>query len=352
MAFSAASYAELSTRYPVSAGEAAYVRAGTRSRVLSAIVGLLVILSGIVSSAAISIGSTGYIREFVDVPPLLLVSLLVCGLGAIAAWGIMESIIVASLFTLFETGALLFIIVIGIADNPTIIADIPRIFPDVIDSTAWAAIGSAGLLAFFAFIGFEDMVNLAEEIKDPERVLPRAILLTLVIGTLIYFLLTTVVVLSVPLGDLAQSEAPLSFVFLHITGASPFVITLIAIFATLNGVIIQIIMASRVLFGMAKQGVAPSVFAGVNSRTQTPVMATVAVSAIILFLALTTPLEDLAEWTSRVVLAVFAFINISLILIKLRREPSPDSCFKVWIGIPVFGFVMSVALIFGPLFGT
>ena len=85
MAFSAASYAELSTRYPVSAGEAAYVRAGTRSRVLSAIVGLLVILSGIVSSAAISIGSTGYIREFVDVPPLLLVSLLVCDLvGALA----------------------------------------------------------------------------------------------------------------------------------------------------------------------------------------------------------------------------------------------------------------------------
>ncbi len=347
MMFSAASYAELSTRFPVSAGEAAYVRAGFNSIWLSTTVGFLVIASGVVSSSAISLGSTGYIREFVDVPAIWLVIVIVSLLGLIAAWGIMESVLFASLFTIFEVGALLWIVAIGVSDNPSIMTEIPRILPSIGDAAAWTAIASAGLLAFFAFIGFEDIVNLAEEMEHPEKTLPWAIFLTLGLGTLIYFMVTAVAVLSVPLDVLAASEAPLSFVFGHISGASPVVITVIAIAATLNGVIIQIIMASRVLYGLAKQGSAPAIFSRVNQWTRTPLWATAAVSAVVLTLAISAPLEDLAEWTSRIVLIVFVMVNGALFLLKLRRDYAQPGGFSVWIGIPILGFFACIALLAG-----
>lgn len=349
MAFSATSYAELSTRYPVSAGEAAYVRVGLKSSALATIVGFMVILSGIVSSATIILGSTGYIHEFIDLPTWTLIVGLVVLLGGVAAWGILESVLLASLFTLFEVGALLYIIFAGVLDNPSIAADIPQIIPEWRDGAAWGAISSAGLLAFFAFIGFEDIVNLAEEAKEPETLMPRAIFWTLGLGTLLYFSLTAVAVLSVPLPELAQSKAPLSFVFETITGASPVVITMIAIVATLNGVIIQIIMASRVLYGMANQGNVPAVLGSVNRVTRTPLLATAAVSLLVLVLALTIPIENLAEWTSRIVLLVFTLVNASLVLIKLRNEPAPAVCFRTWIGVPILGVIMSLALLVAPL---
>ncbi len=347
MMFSAASYAELSARFPVSAGEAAYVQAGFNSAWLSATVGFLVIASGVVSSSAISLGSTGYIRAFLDVPVTWLVIIIVITLGVIAAWGIMESVLFASLFTIFEVGALLWIVAVGVIENPAIIAELPRVFPAMGDATAWVAVASAGLLAFFAFIGFEDIVNLAEEMERPERTLPWAIFLTLGLGTLIYFMVTAVAVLSVPLDELAASEAPLSFVFGHISGASPVIISAIAIAATLNGVIIQIIMASRVLYGLAKQGTAPAIFGRVHPWTRTPLWATAAVSAVVLTLAISAPLEGLAEWTSRIVLIVFAMVNGALFLLKLKREYAQPGGFAVWIGIPVLGFFTCIALLIG-----
>ena len=347
MMFSAASYAELSARFPVSAGEAAYVQAGFNSAWLSATVGFLVIASGVVSSSAISLGSTGYIRAFLDVPVTWLVIIIVITLGVIAAWGIMESVLFASLFNIFEVGALLWIVAVGVIENPAIIAELPRVFPAMGDATAWVAVASAGLLAFFAFIGFEDIVNLAEEMERPERTLPWAIFLTLGLGTLIYFMVTAVAVLSVPLDELAASEAPLSFVFGHISGASPVIISAIAIAATLNGVIIQIIMASRVLYGLAKQGTAPAIFGRVHPWTRTPLWATAAVSAVVLTLAISAPLEGLAEWTSRIVLIVFAMVNGALFLLKLKREYAQPGGFAVWIGIPVLGFFTCIALLIG-----
>ncbi len=352
MTFSAASYAELSARFPVSAGEAAYVRAGFKSAWLSTTVGFLVIASGVVSSSAISLGSTGYIREFIDVPAAWLVVIIVMGLGIIAAWGIMESVLFASLFTIFEAGALLWIVTIGVADNPSILSEIPRIIPALGDATAWAAVASAGLLAFFAFIGFEDIVNLAEEMENPNKTLAWAIFLTLGLGTLIYFMVTAVTVLSVPLDKLAASEAPLSFVFAHISGASPVIITVIAIAATLNGVIIQIIMASRVLYGLAKQGSVPAIFGSVNQWTRTPLWATAAVCLVVLVLAILAPLQGLAEWTARIVLFIFVMMNGSLFLLKLKTDYAQPGHFSVWIGIPVLGLLSSIALLAGQLISS
>ena len=346
MAFSACSFAELSTRFPVSAGEASYVNAGFRSRWLSVVVGFLVIFVGVVSSAAITIGSSGYLRELVDLPAIVLIPAIILVIGAIAAWGIMESVILASLFTIVEVGGLLAIIVIGIGRDPELLYEIGRVIPAATNYDAWIAMSSAGILAFFAFIGFESIVNLAEEVKRPNRTLPWAIFLTLGLATLIYFLISAVAVLSIPIDELADSNAPLSLVFSHTTGASPIILTLIASVATLNGVVIQVIMASRVLYGLGKQGSVPEIFAHVHPATRTPVTATVVIILIVLILALVFPLESLAAWTSRIVLVIFALVNMSLILIKRRKELPPGNAFIVKMWVPVGGVLTCIILLF------
>lgn len=349
VAFSAASFSELAGRFPVSAGEAAFVEAGFGRAWPATLVGLLVVSTGVVSSAAIAIGSTGYLRQFLDLPQSALVLGVVLSLGAVAAWGIVESVLFASLFTLIEVGALIVVISTGVIGAPGIIGDIPRILPAFADGAAWAGVFGAGLLAFFAFIGFEDIVNLAEEVKRPRRTLPLAIFLSLGIATLIYMLLATVAVLRVPVEDLARADAPVSYVFQELTGMSPLAISLVAIVATLNGVVIQTIMASRVLYGLGRRGALPRWLATVHPRTRTPLAATGVVVAIVLTLALAFPLEQLAEMTSRIVLFVFALVNLALILIKRRDGETPAGAtgFITWRWVPWAGVMTCAGMLIG-----
>jgi APA family basic amino acid/polyamine antiporter len=160
MALTVASYAELSTRFPVSAGEAAYVKTAFQSRLLSTSTGLLTIVIGVVSSSTVTLGSVGYIEQFVDLPQSLIVVVVVVVLGAVAAWGILESVLLASLFTLIEAGGLIAIIVAAVhADLPIATA----FTPPPLEIGALSGVGFASLLAFFAFIGFEDLANVVEE---------------------------------------------------------------------------------------------------------------------------------------------------------------------------------------------
>lgn len=339
--FSAISFSEWSRRLPVSAGEAAYVKAGFGSDILSTVVGLLVVSSGVVSSAAIAIGSTGYLREFIDLPAELLIVVVIILLGGVAAWGITESILFAGLFTIIEAGALLAVVSIGLWRDPGMVLDLHRVVPPIDDPAVWAGVSAAALLAFFAFIGFEDIVNLAEEVERPERNLPWAIFITLGLATLFYVMVSSVAVLSLPIDQLAASQAPMSLLFARVSGVSPVVITLIAIVATLNGVIIQIVMASRVLYGLGRQGVLPAAISRVHPVTRTPVVATLLVVAVILILALVFPLEGLAEMTSRVVLSVFTLVNAALIRVLLRE----GEIGRTW--APVLGVITCAGLLAG-----
>src|SRR5665647_1721219 len=184
MAFTVGSYAELSTRFPVSAGEAAYVRAAFRSRFASTLTGLMTIVIGIVSSATVALGAAGYIGQFIGWPQSTIVVLVVVVLGAVACWGILESVLLASLFTLIEAGGLVAIVVAAwYADLPFAGA---LLQPPPMTAAAWSGIGYASLLAFFAFIGFEDLANVVEEAKVPHRDIPRAMVLTLLISGGLY----------------------------------------------------------------------------------------------------------------------------------------------------------------------
>ncbi len=352
VALSAGSFAEMAGRLPVSAGEAAYVQEGFRSKHLALGVGLLVITSATVSSAAISIGAMGYILEFLDAPEGIIIALVVLAMGAIAAWGIMESVTFASLFTLIEVAGLLAIVAAGLINDPTLVFKLQTVIPPLGDSAPWLAVYGSGLLAFFAFVGFEDIVNLAEETREPRKTLPWAIFLTLVVSTLIYVAVVSVAVLSVSPNELAASKAPLGLVFHEITGLSSIAINAIAIVATLNGVIVQIIMASRVLYGLARQNSVPEVFGAVNPVTRTPLVATGTVVTLILLLALFFPLEHLAEMTSRVVLTIFALVNVALFLIKRRGTAAPEGGFTVSIWVPIAGFVSCLFVLAGGFFGA
>ena len=341
----AASYAELAGRYPVSAGEAAYVKAGFGSSAMALVTGWLVIISGVVASAAIAIGCAGYIRTFVDLPLPLAVTFVIAVMGLVAAWGIVESVLLAALFTLIEAGGLLILVYAGIADDGGIILRAPETLPPVADMGIWLGIASAGLLAVFAFIGFEDMVNVAEETKRPGVTLPWAIMLTLAITTILYTLVTMVAVLAVPPSDLARSEAPLSLVYQRLTGAAPTMISGIAIFATANTILVQLIMASRVVYGMAKQGTMPEPFTRVNALTRTPLLATGAIVTATLVLALGFNLERLAEMTSQLILVIWVLTNVALIIIKARKDAAPEDAFIVPFWVPVAGLVLSCVLL-------
>jgi APA family basic amino acid/polyamine antiporter len=345
MAPTAASFAELSSRMPVSAGEAAYVRAGFSSRSLALVVGLLVVTAGAVSAAAVAIGAAGYIAVFIEAPEGLIITMVVFAMGLAAAWGILESVSLAGILTLIEIGGLALIVVAGIGNDPSIILRLGEVVPGSFDPVIWSGLFSAGLLAFFAFIGFEDLVNIAEEVKEPLKVLPWAIFLTLTLSTLIYVVVVSVAVLSVPVEGLAASKAPLGYVYERVSGGSPLVISFIAIVATLNGIIVQMIMASRVLYGLSEQGDLPGVLAKISPLTQTPLVATALVVVIILLLALAFPIEWLAEMTSRVTLTIFSLVNLALLRLKLRENAPPEGIFTVGLWVPVAGLLASLILL-------
>ena len=348
VAFTGFTYAELSTRHPVSAGEAAYVRAGFNSNLLTLIVGLLVASSGIVSSAAVSIGAAAYVGEIIPLSPTLLTIAIILIVGVIAAWGILESVFVAAIFTVIEIAGLGLVIYFGVSAEPEVLLNIDTLLPPL-DGVIWGGIISASLLAFFAFVGFEDIANVAEEVIEPHRNMPRGIILTLLIATVLYFLVVSVVVLVVPIADLAGSAAPLALVFESAGSTASGIFRLIAIVATTNGVLIQIIMASRVIYGLSVQKSLPSFLSAVNPVTGTPLTATAVIVVLVLIFATLLPIAQLAEATSTIVLIVFSLVNLALIRLKLTGEQPTEGVFIVPLWVPIMGFLTSISLLLSGL---
>ena len=345
----AISFAELCSRFPQAAGAALYVKQGFSSNRLSIIVGLLVILAGLVSAAALANGFVGYLNQFVNVDRTLSVILVVLLLGTIAIWGIAESAMLAAFITLIEIGGLLTIVVVGSDELATLSYRWPELIPSI-SAEHWTGIYLGTVLSFYAFIGFEDMVDVAEEVKSAKRTLPIAILLTLGITTFVYLLLMTTAILSIPPSELAASEAPLSYLYEFHTGEKANAIGVIGMFAIINGALIQIIMASRVLYGLSSRGQLPKCLAVLNHRNRTPVLATGVATGIVITLALIGNLSSLAEATSVIMLTIFSMVNLALWRVK-RLDPIPDGAmvFPAW--IPIIGFVVSFAFVLNEVLG-
>jgi amino acid transporter len=350
MAFTAASFAELSGRVPQAAGEAVYVEAGFHRGWLTLTVGLAVLIEATIAAAAIAVGASGYLAQLVPLPGPLLISAIVLLMATVAAWGIRESVAIAGAMTLIEVAGLLVIIVSGIGMEPSALAELPAaLAPSLSDAAAISGVLSASLIAFFAFIGFDDIVNLVEEARNPGRDLPWAIGISLALVTLIYVLISFVASTALPVEALAQTNAPISLLFEELTGLPPLAITLIAIMATMNGVVIILIMAARVTYGLSREGRLPAWLGEVSPKTRTPVRATLLVAGAVLVLALFTPLELLAETTSAIMLGVFFMINLALLRLKMAGVPGPAHGFTAPAIVPFAGAACCFALLAGAL---
>lgn len=345
-AFTALSMSELSARFPKAGGAVVYVQNGLRLRAIALAVAVGTISAGTISAAAVSRGFAAYLSDLVQVPDELILTAVVVGVGAIAAWGVKESIVAAGVITLIEVGGILAVLVAGGIHLAT---DDAAAVPSGAESGAWTTatlpVFSTVVLCFYAFLGFEDMVNVAEEVKDPSRTMPRAILATLGISTALYVLLAAVSVRVVPPEELGQAAAPLSLVFERSGGPSE-LLSLIALVAMLNGALVQVIMASRVLFSIARDGSLPKWVAIVHPRTRTPIAATLVITTGVGFFVALLPIERLAAMTASVALSVFAVVNLSLVAIHWRESADREaSAFRVHRGIPICGAVVSLVFL-------
>ena len=341
--FTALSYARLVSIYPKCAGEAIYVREAFNKKILSSLVGWLIIFMGIVSSATIANGFVGYLDVFIHIPDWLAITALISLLSLTAIWGIAESMWICAAMTIAGIGGLIMVIVI--AGDVILQPPLPLQSYFILDSfTSLFGVCAGAFLAFYAFIGFEDMVNVAEEVKNPSFNVPVSIFIAILISSVLYILIVFIAVSSISLPELASSQAPLTLILERHGALSSKVISIISIFAIVNGALIQMIMASRVLYGMAREGMAPQILASINIKTKTPIPTTLLVSALVLIFALWLPLVTLAKLTSFVVLIVFLLVNLSLWRIKQIKKTDYERGMKS-INFPKIGALLCLFLI-------
>jgi basic amino acid/polyamine antiporter, APA family len=344
-AFTALSYAELGSRFPQSGGVAYFVHKTFHNHFLSTLVGWIMFCTCLVSMATGANAFAGYFYAFApNVPTWLVIVALFSALAFVNFRGMEESSALNIVCTSIEASGLVVVILVaslfvfggGEATNATSIVAAP--------TPSWIAIFQGASLAFYAFIGFEDIVNVAEEVKNPERNVPRAILLSLGIAGIIYILVSWLATQVISPVELAKSSAPLLDV---VSKAQPnfprIVFTFIPLFAILNTGLLNFVTASRLLYGMSREGLIPSWFGKLHVRRATPHRAMLVILPIAIFLALSGTLQFLAGTTATLLLAMFFLVNLSLLIIK-RREPR-SSGFQVPLILPALALVFNLVLV-------
>lgn len=342
---SALSFSEIAARIPTAGGPIDYTEAAFGSFTAATIVGWMLIVANIVSGATITTGFVSYLSSFVEVPGWIASVGLVALLAAIASAGMSQSAAFMTVTT--AIGIVTLLLIIGI--NWEGLVALPTAVPEAWSGGSYGTAGlfTAAFLAIYSFIGFGDMAQTAEEVKDVKRTLPRAMIAALAIVFFFYILVSAAVTGTGDVQELADASAPLvAAVERHGWPGLPFAIA--SLFVIVNGGLTQIIAASRLLLDLARDargGGAPDIFARVNPATDTPLAATLAASAVVLVLALFVPLKYLAEGTSLAILLVFLSVNAALIVLKRRSQP--DDVPNVWRIVPWLGCVFCAGAIVG-----
>ena len=344
-AFTAGSYAELVSKYPRAGGAALYVHRAFKSNFISFIVAFAVVASGITSASALARGFGGdYLSEFVEIKVVLGALALLALITLINLRGISESVKLNVGLTIIEIGGLLLIVLIAVVAIIGGDADPGRAFEFREGSSVLTAMLAGAALAFYALVGFEDSVNVAEETKNPSRTYPKVLFMGLGIAGVLYFLVTVGASAVVPTADLTASSGPL----LEVVKQGPLgipekVFSAIGLLALSNGALINMIMASRLLYGMAQEGVVPAPLGIVGSARRTPWVAILFTTAIAAVLIITGDLSKLADTTVALLVIVFAIVNASVLF--LRRDPVDHEHFRVPSIFPVLGVGVSIALL-------
>jgi amino acid transporter len=345
----ALSYASLGSRYPHAGGAAYVVQRAFGWPILSFTVGLAVVCSGLTSVATQSRVFAANLAQLLGTPDLP-VSLLALGflllLTGLVLRGIRESIWVNVACTLVEAAGLLTVIAVGIS------------YWGAVDyfETPPAPEGSSGdlfillvlqgaVLTFFAFIGFEDAINVAEECRNPQRTVPIGLIGAMIVSALIYVAVAITAVSVVPWSELAAAPGPLTEVVKRAAPAlPPILFTGITLFAVANTALVNYVTASRLVYGMARQELLPARLAAVNRSRQTPHLAIAVLFAILAPLCLTGSIAQLASATVLLLLTVFAVVNGAMVVLK-RRPGEPAGHFEVPVVVPALGALVCAFLV-------
>jgi len=349
----ATAYAELVGRFPQAAGAALYTQKAFGKPFFTFIVAFAVLMSGITSAGAAARAFGGdYLAEFINVPTLLAAWFFLLVITAVNVIGISESVKVNVVLTLIEASGLIVILAIGAFALIQGDGDPSRTMQLDTDGTPWIAILGATGLAFYALLGFEDSVNLAEETRHPRRDFPRALFGGLIIAGLIYLGVALTTSMLVDTETLTESTGPLLEV-VKVAGLTfpPKLFALIALFAVTNTALINMIMASRLVYGMSNEGIVPAIFGRVGARRQTPYVAIAFTVLIALTLVATGDLAGLADTTVLLLLLVFAVVNIAVLVLRKvpdedaeRVEGDAETSFRAPTWAPVAGAVVSLVL--------
>ncbi|QYZ79439.1 amino acid permease [Methanofollis formosanus] len=335
-------YAELASMFPRASAEYAYVSEGFGGRA-GFVIGWLILLSGVLSAATVALGFGGYIGEAIRFPALPTAVLLITGLSALSVRGIRETALSAIAMTMIEVGGIVAIVLIGLPHLGEVdYLEVPLGLPGVFQGAA---------LVFFAYMGFEEMVKLAEETKNPEQTIPRAVLLALGIVVVLYMLVTLSAVSVMGWEGLAGSQAPFAEIAGAALGPNAFAaLTIVALFATANTTLLLIVAASRLAYGMAAAGSFPAVLATIHQRFGTPWIAVAGVGAVAAAFTLAGEIAFVANLTNFALFLTFVLINATVIVLRVRRPDAPRP-FRVPLAVgpvpvvPVLGILFSLFLL-------
>ncbi len=322
--FTALSYAELSAMYPRAGAEYIFAKEAFGWNSVAWVIGFIAIIIGFTTASAVAVGFAQYLAYFVPLDKTLLAAGLIVVMTGINYWGIKESARFNVLASSIEVGGLLLVIFVGgyyISAGEIPIAnlfELPRLTHS--EGGSLLPLISAAALIFFAFMGFEDIANIAEEAANPSQTLPKAFIYALLISTVIYMLVAIIVVSVIPFAELAASKQPLSLVMESlIGGVAPELIALIALFATANTVLITLIVCARMMYGMARSGSLPAPLARVQAKRRTPHFAiglTAVFSIMFLFFK---EIEVLASIADVGIFVLFLVVNLSNIILRYKR---------------------------------
>ncbi|WP_417510113.1 APC family permease [Microbacterium sp.] len=341
----AGSYAELVTKYPRAGGAAVFAERAFRSPVVSFLIGFSMLAAGVVSAAGLAIAFAGdYLQTFLPVPPIPAAMVFLVIVAALNARGIRESMGANLVMTAIELSGLVIVIaVVGFffAGGG---GDASRLLEAPEGTTVGMAVLGGAIIAYYSFVGFETSANVIEEVKEPSKTYPKALFAALATAGVVYVLVGLASAVALPAEELQESSGPLlAVVEATGIGVPSWLFSLIALIAVANGALLTMIMASRLAYGMAEQGLLPSGLARVLPRRKTPWVAILATTLVAMLLTLIGDLATLAETV--VLLLLFVFLSANVSVLVLRRDRVEHDHFRVWTFVPVLGIASCILLL-------
>lgn len=335
------SYAELSSRFPKAGAEYVYIENSFGSRA-AWLVAWLLLAGSVIGGATVALGFARYFSAMFHTPVLWVAVILLVVIEVILIIGVQQTAKVTIVFTVIEILGLLIIIFVGLPTLGSV---------DYLETAAGVqGIVEAGVLIFFGYLGFEGITRLAEETKNPEKNIPKAILFSMIITTLIYIFVGISAVSVIPWQQLSVAQAPLALIAERVFGAqSFFILTLIALFSTFNTALMMLLTGSRLIYGIAQQEAIPKMFMAVGRRFRTPWVAIVTIVVVAMLFLFIGDLKTIANLTNFTIFSVFIMINASVIYFRYKKPIVIGFMVPFHIGwfpvIPFLGIVTSLWMI-------